>query len=94
MGPRADRELSLFAAYDRARLEEVYSLLDAGLAKEKEGKRDDAIAAFDKVLARQPMIDRRAEMVPAYAARAGKSADKNDLGGALALVSQGRAPRG
>ena len=88
----------LFAAYDRSRLEEVYGLLDEGLAKEKEGKRDDALAAFDKVLARQPMLDRRAEMVPAYAARAAELVDKNDLGGALALFRkaarlEGKGPR-
>lgn len=88
----------LFAAYDRARLEEVYALLDEGLAKEKEGKRDDALAAFDKVLARQPMLDRRAEMVAAYAARAAELADKSDLGGALALFRkaarlEGKGPR-
>jgi tetratricopeptide (TPR) repeat protein len=62
----------LFAAYDRLRLQEVYGLLDEGLAKEKEGKLEDAVAAFDKVLARQPMIDRRGETVPAYAAYAEK----------------------
>lgn len=60
----------LFAANDRLRLQEVYGLLDEGLAKEKEGKLDEAIAAFDKVLARQPMLDRRGETVPAYLAHA------------------------
>lgn len=62
----------LFAAYDRLRLQEVYGLLDEGLAKEKEGKLDEAVAAFDKVLARQPMIERRGEMVSAYVAYADK----------------------
>ena len=56
----------LFAAYDRFRLEDVYALLEQGLDAQKNGKNDDAVAAFDKVLARQPMLDRRAEMVPAY----------------------------
>ena len=60
----------LFSAYDRLRLQEVYGLLDEGLAKEKEGKLEEAIAAFDKVLARQPMIERRREMVSAYVAYA------------------------
>lgn len=60
----------LFTAYDRFRLQEVYGLLDEGLAKEKAGKIDEAVSAFDKVLARQPMIDRRGEMVPAYASYA------------------------
>jgi tetratricopeptide (TPR) repeat protein len=56
----------LFAAYDRLRLQEVYGLLDEGLAKAQDGKLEEAVAAFDKVLARQPMIERRSEMVPAY----------------------------
>jgi tetratricopeptide (TPR) repeat protein len=75
----------LFSAYDRARLEEVYVVLDEGLAKQKEGKLDDALAAFDKVLARQPLIDRRVEMVPAYLARAEELVEKNDLPNALAF---------
>lgn len=57
----------LFAAYDRLRLQEVYGLLDDGIARYKEGRLEDAVAAFDKVLARQPMIDRRSEMMAAYA---------------------------
>ncbi|OJY21116.1 MAG: hypothetical protein BGO98_14190 [Myxococcales bacterium 68-20] len=74
----------LFAAYDRLRLQEVYGLLDEGLAKEKEGKLDEAVAAFDKVLARQPMIDRRGEMVSAYVAYAEK-ASETDSAKALAV---------
>ena len=62
----------LFAAYDRIRLQEVYGLLDEGLAHEKAGRIEEAVAAFDKVLARQPTIDRRGEMVPAYVAYAQK----------------------
>ena len=60
----------LFAAYDRVRLREVYDLLDQGKKLEQDGKIDDAIQTYDKVLARQPMLDRRAEMAPAYAALA------------------------
>ncbi len=58
----------LFAAYDKLRLQEVYGLLDEGIAKEKDGKLDEAIADFDRVLARQPELDRRAETAPAYVA--------------------------
>jgi tetratricopeptide (TPR) repeat protein len=65
----------LFSAYDKLRLEEVYGLLEEGLTKEKAGDLDGAIAAFDKVLARQPMLDRRGEMVGAYAAFATKLED-------------------
>jgi tetratricopeptide (TPR) repeat protein len=56
----------LFSAYDKVRLQEVYALLDEGLALEKDGKLDDAVMAFDRILARQPMLDRRAEAVPTY----------------------------
>jgi tetratricopeptide (TPR) repeat protein len=56
----------LFGAYDRFRLQEVYTLLEDGLRKYNESKLEDATADFDKVLARQPLLDRRAEMVPAY----------------------------
>ena len=65
----------LFSAYDKLRLQEVYGLLDEGLAKEKAGDLDAAVAAFDKVLARQPMLDRRGEMVGAYVAYATKLED-------------------
>jgi tetratricopeptide (TPR) repeat protein len=60
----------LFAAYDRARLAEVYKLMDAGLAAAREGKLDEATDAFDKVLARSPLFERRKEMVKTYVARA------------------------
>jgi tetratricopeptide (TPR) repeat protein len=56
----------LFDALDRFRLQEVYALLDDGLAAERAGRIDDAVADFDRVLARQPELDRRSEMVPAF----------------------------
>lgn len=74
----------LFAAYDKLRLQEVYGLLEEGLAKTKDGKHDEAVAAFDKVLARQPMLDRRGEMVPAYVALA-QSLEDSDPARSLAL---------
>ncbi len=66
--PATDLAKKLFDAYDRFRLQEVYALLDAGLAKQADGKLGDAIADFDEVLARQPLLDRRGEMVPGYVA--------------------------
>jgi hypothetical protein len=74
----------LFAAYDRLRLQEVYGLLEEGLAKHKDGKLEDAVVAFDKVLARQPMLDRRAEMVPAFVAYA-QSIEDSDPPKALGI---------
>jgi tetratricopeptide (TPR) repeat protein len=74
----------LFLAYDRFRLQEVYALLEEGLQKQKAGNMEEATAAFDKVLARQPTLDRRAEMVPAYVGLAQRIED-NDRTRALAL---------
>lgn len=62
----------LFVAFDKVRLQEVYGLLDAGLKSEAEGRHAEAVAAFDKVLARQPELDRRQEMAPAYLAEAAR----------------------
>lgn len=66
----------LFALYDRARLAEVYKLMDDGLAAARAKKWEEATAAFDKVLARSPLFERRKEMVPAYVARAQAIEDK------------------
>ena len=56
----------LFQAYDRARLAEVYGLMDEGLGAQKAGNIEAATSAFDRVLARAPMFTRRREMVAAY----------------------------
>ena len=60
----------LFALYDRARLAEVYKLMDDGTAAAGAGKIVEAVDAFDKVLARSPLFDRRKEMVKSYFDRA------------------------
>jgi tetratricopeptide (TPR) repeat protein len=93
--PAAEIAKELFAAYDRFRLQEVYGLLDDGLKNEKAGHVDEAVAAFDKVLARQPMLDRRAEMVPAYVAAAQKL-EESDRPQALAVLRKAArlAPEG
>jgi tetratricopeptide (TPR) repeat protein len=57
---------ALFAEDDRLRLQDVYALMDEGLADEARGQHEDAVEAFEKVLARQPLFERRAEMVPAF----------------------------
>jgi hypothetical protein len=59
---------ALFGAYDHERLRDVYARLNAGLANERAGDVAGAIADFDDVLAREPLLDRRAEMVPGYVA--------------------------
>ena len=60
----------LFALFDRARLAEVYKLMDDGTAAASAGKIVEAVDDFDKVLARSPLFDRRKEMVKSYFARA------------------------
>jgi len=60
----------LFGMYDRARLAEVYKLMDEGVEFAKAQKWDEATDAFDKDRARSPVFERRKEMAPAYVARA------------------------
>jgi tetratricopeptide (TPR) repeat protein len=76
-GNKAPREFTwdriareLFGMYDRARLAEVYKLMDEGVAHASAKKWLEATDAFDKVLARSPIFDRRKEMAPAYVERA------------------------
>jgi tetratricopeptide (TPR) repeat protein len=57
--------LALFETYDHHRLRDVYARLDEGLAKQRAGDIDGAVAAFEDVLARQPDLDRAPEVVPA-----------------------------
>ena len=78
---------ALFGAYDRLRLQEVYGLLETGLAAAHDGHAEDAVAAFDKVLARQPMLDRRGEMVPAYV-QVATSLEESDPPRSLALFHE------
>jgi len=61
---------ALFAAYDRARLAELYVILDQGLAAYQAGQLEAMAGAFDRVLARAPSFDRRADMVPGFLAYA------------------------
>src|SRR6202044_3727011 len=64
--PAVDLAKKLFDAYDRFRLADVYALVDRALGEQKAGKLDAAVTDFDEALARQPMLDRRAEAAPAY----------------------------
>jgi tetratricopeptide (TPR) repeat protein len=60
----------LFAVYDKQRLAEIHKLMDEGVAAAAAGKLTEAVDAFDKVLARAPLFERRREMAPSYAERA------------------------
>jgi tetratricopeptide (TPR) repeat protein len=75
----------LFAMYDRARMVEVYKLMDEGVALAQKNKLADATAAFDKVLARAPLFERRKEMVKTYFARA-KELEREKRDDALAML--------
>jgi HEAT repeat protein len=60
----------LFALYDRQRLSEIHELMNQGAAAATAGDVVAAVEAFDKVLARSPLFERRREMAPAYVERA------------------------
>jgi len=80
---RTAREL--FAVYDRARLQEVYTLMDQGLEHAKAGKPGEAVVLFDRVLARAPMFERRVEMVPTYLEHARSIRTEDRVAAAAAL---------
>jgi hypothetical protein len=75
----------LFAAYDRARLAEVYALMDEGIAAYKGGKLEAMATAFDRVLARAPTFEKRREMVPGYIDYA-RSIERADRSRAMAVL--------
>jgi len=80
---RTAREL--FAVYDRARLQEVYELMDQGVDHAKAGRAEEAVKLFDQVLARAPIFERRAEMVPTYLERAKQLREEDRVAAASAL---------
>lgn len=61
---RTAREL--FGELDRQRMAQVYSLFDAGDQARREGKLDEMREAWDKVLTRSPLFERRGEMARGY----------------------------
>src|SRR5262249_51619721 len=67
----------LFAIWDHQRLAELYKLMDDGVAATSAGKWSEAVEAFDKLLARSPLFDRRREMVKAYVERAKQVEDEH-----------------
>jgi tetratricopeptide (TPR) repeat protein len=91
----ADVARELFARDDRLRLEDVYALMDQGIAAETAGHHDEAVELFQKVLARQPSFERRAEMVPAFVLLAeAKEASDRPAAEALLRVAARLAPDG
>jgi hypothetical protein len=84
--PAADLAKQLFDAYDRFRLRDAYALIDKGVALDRGGKPAEAAAVFDEVLAREPLIDRRGEMVHAYATLASSRQTGDPAGARAGLV--------
>ncbi len=73
VGKRAQRDWSwertareLFAELDRLRTAEVTDLFDAGQKAQAEGDLERMRAAFDQVLAKSPLYERRDEMIGGY----------------------------
>ncbi len=56
----------IFHEYDKARVAELTRLADDGITAAKAAKWTDATTAFDKVLAQDPLFERRTEMGAAY----------------------------
>jgi len=75
----------LFYQFDRLRLAQVHEYFEAGMAAQKKGDYDAARQAFDKVLAHNPMFDRRDEMVDGYVAYASQADEKHLTQALLAL---------
>ena len=80
---RTAREL--FTEFDGMRLSEVQMLFERGIAATSAGKLDDAIAAFDAVLAQDPFFDRGPDMVAGYMAHARAHLDTDRGKAELAL---------
>jgi hypothetical protein len=85
----------LFARFDGQRLSEVYGWFAEGRAAEARGELEAARAAFDRVLARDPLFERGALMVPVYLAFAERTADTDPRAAELAARRAERlAPAG
>lgn len=85
----------LFARFDGQRLSDVYGLFAEGRAAEARGDLDSARAAFDQVLARDPLFERGGLMVPVYLAFAERAADADPRAAELAARRAERlAPEG
>ena len=85
----------LFARFAGQRLSEVYGLFAEGRAAEARGDLDAARSAFDQVLARDPLFERGALMVPVYLAFAERALDADPRAAELAARRAERlAPEG
>jgi tetratricopeptide (TPR) repeat protein len=67
--PAAKIAVDLFALQDKQRLADLYAIVDLGLKEQASGDNAHAVEQFDRALAREPSLDRKKEMVPAFVAR-------------------------
>jgi hypothetical protein len=102
VGERAPREWAwdrlareLFAQFDRQRLSEIYRLYNQGREAERRGDLGAARAAYDQVLAWDPMFEQGPLMAKAYITLAEQQADADPEAATLALRRAERlAPTG
>lgn len=80
----------LFRMHDRERLAPVYESMAQGKNALDVEKMAEAVAAFDRVLARDPLFPSRSEMAPAYLGRAKELALEGKEGEATALLRKAR----
>jgi len=81
---RTAREL--FGEYDRLRLARVFQRFEDGMRAMKAGDLTKMAKAFDAVLVRDPLFERRAEMASGYLAFAREIADSDRPAAELALA--------
>jgi tetratricopeptide (TPR) repeat protein len=81
----ADAAQALYALDDGLRLQDTDRLVDSGLQEQRDGDLHKAVESFDKALARQPDLERRADLAPAYVQYA-LSIEGTDRSGALSYL--------
>ncbi len=69
----------LFALADKQRLADLDAIVDLGLKEQSSGDNAGAVEQFDRALAREPSLDRKREMVPAFVARGDSLAETDPL---------------
>lgn len=75
----------LFRLQDRARMTVVLALMEKGLDLAKKNEVPASVEAFDQLLARSPLFERRKEMAPTYSAFAAELEKANRLAEALVV---------
>jgi hypothetical protein len=83
----------LFAAFDRRRLAGIYALYNEGRDAAERGDLTAAGAAFDRVLAWDPLFERGPAMAPVYLAIAERQLDSDPAAASLALRRAERLAR-